>query len=186
MSKLYLYEGYFEKGEKGNLRIQEAGALYLGEKGISVKPENLTVLREEKGKPYFAGREAEFSLSHSGALWMCLMGDKPCGLDLQIIKESNWEKISEKYFGPLERHYAELWGAEGFFAIWVRKEAFGKCTGQGFLSDMPEMVGVDMEFTQELVWGGVTYYMDNIEIAPDIQCAVCRQENTEIEMRLIG
>ena len=34
-------------------------------------------------------------------------------------------------------------GIEGFFDIWVRREAYGKYTGEGFFGNMPKFVSPD-------------------------------------------
>lgn len=185
MSSIYIYDGPFEKGDLGFPLIRRAAALYAAERGLDFFPEETQIVREEKGKPYFKGRPLEFSLTHSGLLWMCMVGEKPCGLDLQQIKSCRYEELAARFFLPSERHYVELWGEEGFFDIWVRKEACCKCTGQGFFSEMPPVTDEDANLCEKITMGGAEYFLTEISISPEIKCAACTAEKTNIEMRVL-
>lgn len=100
------------------------------------------ILRQERGKPYFAGNgNVHFSVSHSGALVAVAFGDRPLGIDLQQHKCRGYEtredaitrhrKLSSRYFHPQEQAYLENDPWEGFFRIWTAKESFVKRTGRG-------------------------------------------------------
>ncbi|MEE0742608.1 MAG: 4'-phosphopantetheinyl transferase superfamily protein [Emergencia sp.] len=188
MGAIYIYEGFFERGEQGYPLVQTAAAAYAAERGMELEEEMLTIAKEEKGKPYFSHCPLEFSLSHSGELWMCLISESRCGLDLQEVKAScDVDQIAARRFTAGEQHYVSLWGEEGFFDLWVRKEAFCKCTGQGIFTKMPEMVDSEMELLPQVIWQDKTYYFQEIQISPEIKCAVCTEGQTEeIEMRLLG
>lgn len=69
MNHIYLYEGPFEKGDKGYPMIKEAARRYALENDLNLDLEQAEIVREEKGKPYFADLPLEFSLTHSGQLW---------------------------------------------------------------------------------------------------------------------
>lgn len=95
------------------------------------------ILRESRGKPYFAGEtDVHFSVSHSGELVAVAFGESPLGIDLQQHKSrgdaiARHRKLASRYFHPREQEYLEndLW--EGFFRIWTAKESFVKRTGRG-------------------------------------------------------
>lgn len=186
MDSIYLYEGPFEKGDRGYPMIQEAAARYASENALACDLYGAQILREEKGKPYFADIPIEFSLSHSGQLWMCLFSQRPCGLDLQHIKDCEYEKIADRQYTGEEQHYVDLWGLEGFFDVWVRKEAFCKCTGQGFFTQMPSMTTAEGDLKEELLVDGKSYYFTEISIANDLKCVVCSGEPMNIEMRILA
>lgn len=193
MNRVYLYDGQFNKGDKGWPMVRAAAACYGGELGLAYDFEKVEICRTEKGKPFFVDIPVEFSLSHSGMMWMCLFADKPCGLDLQVVsggreETRNRDRIVKGRYTPEEQHYVELWGEEGFYEIWVRKEAFGKCTGQGIFSEMPSMVDEKIDLKGELERDGVTYQMQAIEISPEVKCAVCMaaDEIENIELRILG
>ncbi len=94
-----------------------AAASYMG---YEADESDIEIL--EGGKPIFREIPLYFSLSHSGSYVACAIGDTPCGVDLQEIKEVS-ERISKKYLG----------GAVGKAAVvrWTELESYGKLTGKG-------------------------------------------------------
>ena len=186
MNSIYLYDGPFERGEKGWDLIRMAAARHGAETGMETDFFQVEMVRDEKGKPFFADTPLEFSLSHSGLLWLCMFSDRPCGLDLQVVKECSWEDIARRQFTEDEQHYARIWGIDGFFDVWVRKEAFCKCTGQGLFSPMPPVVDSSMDLVKSAEWDGLTYYFTDIDIAPDLKCCACTMEQEKIEMRILA
>ncbi|MBR5316199.1 MAG: 4'-phosphopantetheinyl transferase superfamily protein [Firmicutes bacterium] len=201
MNHIYLYDGMFEKGEAGWPLIKEAAARYSGELGLGYDIGQAVICRGENGKPFFQGIPVEFSLTHSGMMWMCMFSDRPCGLDLELVKENrNYESIAKRKYTKEEQHYVDLWGSEGFYEIWVRKEAFVKCLGHSIFSEMPNMVGEDGELKEVLQWEGSTYYMEALGISPEMKCAFCVKEKAQsddgsevqhqaergVELRLLG
>lgn len=186
MNSIYIYDGNFEQGDKGFPLIKAAAGAFCAEKGLNFDVSGAEILREEKGKPYFADIPVEFSLTHSGKLWMCMFSDKACGLDLQVVKDCKFEGIANRQYTAEEQHYVELWGLEGFFDVWVRKEAFCKLTGQGIFSDMPSMVSEKADLLEEISWNGKTYFLTEIPISPELKCAVCTEEKEPVEMRVLG
>ena len=196
MEQIYIYDGYFEKGEGGWPMIRSAAAQYGAESDLPYDFAAAEIQRTEKGKPFFVDIPVEFSLSHSGVMWMCMFSDKPCGLDLQEIEaKREYANIAARRYTPEEQHYVELWGKEGFYDIWVRKEAFGKCTGMGIFSEMPSMVDEKTDLKKELEWKGIHYTLEELAIAPEMKCAVCRMKEhgrygdearKTIELRILG
>lgn len=187
MNQIYIYDGYFEKGDKGWPLIRAAAGSYAREAGLEYDFDSVEICRTEKGKPFFVDVPVEFSLSHSGLMWMCMFSERPCGMDLQVVEpKREYDKIVRGRFTPEEQHYVELWGREGFYDIWVRKEAFGKCTGNGIFSDMPSMVDEKTDLKTVLEWEGLTYHMEGIDISPEMKCAACMSEKEEIELRILG
>lgn len=99
------------------------------------------IKREPMGKPYFADMphrngkpliEAHFSVSHSGDWWGCLMAKEPVGFDLEVCRSKvNFERLAERFFTEEEHDWILKMGREGFFDVWVRKEAFVKYLGSG-------------------------------------------------------
>ena len=185
MNSIYVYDGPFQKGDAGYDLVRMAAAGYVEENGLHWDVLGAEILREDKGKPYFTDIPIEFSLSHSGQMWMCMFSESPCGLDLQQIRACDFEAVAARQYSQEERHYVDLWGLDGFFDIWVRKEAFVKCTGQGLFSDMPS-TAEEGELCGQVQWKGKTYYFTDIPIDPGIRCAACTERETEIELRILG
>ena len=95
------------------------------------------VLRQQRGKPYFAGESGvHFSVSHSGEYVAVAFAESPVGIDLQQHRshgdaKARHQKLASRYFHPREQEYVaeDLW--EGFFRVWTAKESFVKRTGRG-------------------------------------------------------
>ena len=134
---------------------------------MSVSPEDL--LEEEKGKPYLEGYPVHFNVSHSGLLWLCIVGHAPCGIDIQQEEDCSFEKIAERHFNEAEQEYVKREGIGGFFGLWTMREAYGKYTGQGFYGSMPSFIGPDGQPAWEV--GGA--FIHEIEIGSGIYCVCC-------------
>ena len=142
------------------------------------------------GKPFFPNINLEYSVSHSGLLWVCAIGEKPLGIDIQEVRETDVEKTAERFFTPEEAHYVKLWGSDGFFDLWVRKEAFVKYLGTGFSGSG----GFDdfslLDEKGDLKDGTALGDEEGVFMIPDmgfdIKCAVCAKEKEEINLRPIG
>ena len=102
----------------------------------------LQVQRTEKGKPYFPNcPEIQFSISHSGACWVCAVSDTQIGVDIQehsrqkdeTIEEASarFRKMAHRFFRPVEAQFVELDSYNNFFTAWTAREAYVKYTGQG-------------------------------------------------------
>jgi len=91
-----------------------------------------SLTKTPEGKPYYPDLPALcFSLTHSGAWWMCAFGSAPVGLDLQQHQRCSRERIAQRYFHPDENAFLQQAGYDAFFDIWAAKESFIKYTGQG-------------------------------------------------------
>ena len=89
------------------------------------------VMRTPKGKPYVELCDTYLSVSHSGEYFLCIIADRPVGIDIQERKSSNSDKIAERYFTEREKSFIRDNGENGFFTVWTRKEAYSKLTGEG-------------------------------------------------------
>lgn len=67
-------------------------------------------------KPVLKNGEIHFSISHSKNLVMAVFGAKNAGLDVEFIKDRNFEAFSN-YFGH------EFQNKEDFYSFWTQKEA---------------------------------------------------------------
>ena len=188
--QIYIYDGSFDRGDRGWMLVREAAARYGFELDLPYDFEAAEIQRTDRGKPFFVDIPVEFSLSHSGVMWMCMFSDTPCGLDLQEAEaDRDWEAIAKRRYTAEEQHYVDLWGVEGFYEIWVRKEAFGKCTGRGIFSQMPSMVDEDYELCEAVEYEGQTYHMEGLAVLPSVKCAYCTAGGDAAmpaELRILG
>lgn len=178
--RVFVYEGDTSKDELSRRLAQDAVVAYCHAAGIALD-EDINVIKEgENGKPYIEGLDVEFNVSHSGLLWVCMVGRAPCGIDVQVSKEMNvrkYDKIIQRYFTLNEQDFCDRYGTDGFFRIWTHREAFGKFTGRGVYGDMPEFVGDDGLLKIEVIdpVTGRKAYVKDEPIAPDIFLAYCTE-----------
>ena len=96
--------------------------------------EDLTVIREKNGKPRFASLPYHFSITHSRDLCAVALCKENVGIDLEFVDASrNVEALSKRFFSSEEhsRLLASENSLEDFFALWVKKEALAKLSGEG-------------------------------------------------------
>ncbi len=127
----------------------------LARKAISekcnVKPEEIVFATEKQGKPFAEGISIHFNISHSEDFVVCAVSDTPVGIDIEKIRPVNL-KTAKKFcnedellyiFGymPAEEDLTETTDIDlltRFFEIWTKKEAYGKCIGEGLCFETPE------------------------------------------------
>lgn len=89
------------------------------------------------GKPFVEGADIEFNLSHSGALALIAVArGRRVGVDVEQVRPMpDLERVAGRVCTPGER--ATLAGLaspqrdHAFLAMWTRKEALAKATGEG-------------------------------------------------------
>lgn len=101
------------------------------------------ILKEEQGKPFLDGENApDFNLSHSGGAVACILGRGRVGIDVQEESEAlDVERLAARFFEEGERARLQNASRESFFELWTKKEALGKCLGEGlapFLKKDPD------------------------------------------------
>lgn len=178
---LYVYENF--RGGKGRQEetealVQRCARQYREEEGLALEAET-PIVRQERGKPRFLSGFPEFSVSHTGSLWVCLMGNQPVGVDVQKIRRCSMEAIARRYYAPDEQKYAANTGEEGFFRIWTRKEAYVKFTGQGITGEMH----LFSTLKDSLEDGGPVF--SDFFIMEGVKGACCMKEKSELWIRQI-
>lgn len=89
--------------------------------------------RTELGKPYIEGEPVHFNLSHSGGVAVLAVSDGPVGVDVEPMRDIRPEVI-KRYMGiELSEPEERLWA-------WLRRESYGKMTGEGFFVKEPYAV----------------------------------------------
>ena len=175
---VYIYEGTTSGEELSHELAKDAVINYCSQKGIDFDDKVNRWSEAERGKPYFADLPVHFNVSHSGMLWVCMVGDAPCGIDIQVGQEMNvrkYDNIIRRYYTPNEQDFCEKYGTEGFFRIWAHREALGKHTGEGSYGKMPNFVGDDGRLNIEVTLPGTgeKVYVKDEPIGPDIYLAYC-------------
>lgn len=100
-----------------------------------VDPGSIHFSRTEDGKPYAAGLDAHFNISHSGHYVVCAVSEKPVGIDVEQMRPVR-ARLAKRVC--TEAEYAWYQEAESneetirrFFRIWTTKEAYFKWVGTG-------------------------------------------------------
>lgn len=83
------------------------------------------VHKTEGGKPYVEGNPFYISLSHSAGITVAAVSDTPCGIDIEYMKERDYQKIAKRFFQTMPA------GLNEFYRLWTAKEAYKK------MSDIP-------------------------------------------------
>ena len=93
----------------------------------------------EHGKPFLSYRPGvHYNISHSGAEVVCVLADQEVGIDIQIHREVNYDRMLRRMVTEKEREEIlkrpDL--EQEFFRQWVIREAFIKWTGEGLSRDL--------------------------------------------------
>ena len=84
------------------------------------------------GKPYFPDApQLQFSISHSGAYWLCAFSAAPVGLDVQQHRACQKQALARRFFSPAECAFLERTAYVPFFDLWCAKESYLKYLGRG-------------------------------------------------------
>lgn len=93
----------------------------------------------EYNKPYVKGRsDLWFSVSHSDRCVAIAVDRREVGLDVEILRTKDIEKLCDRFFSAGEREYVlnSKDKPSAFTEIWTRKEAYLKRTGAGITEDI--------------------------------------------------
>lgn len=104
---------------------------------LDLAPQDIKFEYSPKGKPFLAGQQLQFNVSHSHEL--ALYGfarSRRIGVDLEQIRPvKDLEQLAARFFCPSEAEILQaLSGPEketAFFQIWTAKEAYLKAIGEG-------------------------------------------------------
>ena len=127
-----------------------------------------------RGKPFFKDIPLFFSLSHSGEYVLCVFSDREVGADIQQMKPVESGKLIKRFFSQKEQAEWEALPSEAdkqdyFYRRWVRREAYGKLTGEGIFTKL----GKDEEY------GADCRFWENSILNADYRIAICRYRDGE-------
>ncbi|MGG0120496.1 4'-phosphopantetheinyl transferase family protein [Bacillus paranthracis] len=94
--------------------------------------------KNQYGKPYLKDYpNFNFNISHSGDYVLCAVDNKPIGIDVEEVKDIEYEDIAKSFFTEKEFDYIfnkDLnFQLNKFYELWTLKESYIKCCGQGLL-----------------------------------------------------
>lgn len=108
---------------------------------------NLTIKRNDNGKPYFENEDnIFFNGSHSNDLICVGMSDRLIGVDTEFIKERKFLDIASEYFSFKECKFLKSSKKLeiDFFTLWTLKEAYVKKLGK-VIFDIKDSIEIDLD-----------------------------------------
>lgn len=93
----------------------------------------------EHGKPFLTLQpRIHYNITHSGKYVMCIIADQEIGIDVQVHKKVNYERMLERMVpADMIREILDSDEPEkAFFTQWVLREAYIKWTGEGLSRDL--------------------------------------------------
>ena len=96
----------------------------------------------EHGKPFIVGHpEICFNMSHCREAAICVLSDKPVGVDVESIRPYN-ESLARYTMSDAEMALIESAKRPEveFIRLWTLKEAFLKCSGEGIRDNMKHVL----------------------------------------------
>ncbi|MBE6041744.1 MAG: 4'-phosphopantetheinyl transferase superfamily protein [Clostridiales bacterium] len=197
MKIFYTHDYSANRGESHRLLAHAIG-LYLNDRERGAELAG-SLLKERSGKPYIEGF-AGFSISHSNNTWALLIGDGPCGLDVQYPKKCDILSIAQRFYNKddadlimsaagscndksADKASQDPEAAELFFRVWARREALIKAAGTTVAAeDIPAVMSDTADYE------GAAWRLSDVCVpgTEDLFAAVCvRQEEPESEIEYI-
>lgn len=95
------------------------------------------------GKPFLRDYpHIHFNLSHCSRAALCVVGERPVGCDIETVGRTLDMDLCNHCCSPTEREaiFASPRPEEAFCALWTRKEAFLKWSGDGLNDRLPDLL----------------------------------------------
>ncbi|MCR5482666.1 MAG: 4'-phosphopantetheinyl transferase superfamily protein [Clostridia bacterium] len=172
---LFIHEGKVHAEQRDAL-LRRALFEYAFANGLEIDSEKAEIRETEKGKPYFENIPVRFSISHSGQMWICLMADFEVGADIQEETDVKAPDIAGRFFTENEADYINFLGADAFFDVWVRKEAYIKYTGNGLGEGLSSFSVIENGRLKSELNGT---FFTGVDMGPGIRCALCTAKKEE-------
>ena len=110
------------------------------------KYNNVEIIKNEKGKPYFKDISSLFfSVSHTEGLTVIALGDSEVGIDVEKIKNPDF-RIIRRFLKEEAEYIAECNCDRRFFEIWTKKEAYLKWKGTGISGGLDSVNVLELPF----------------------------------------
>jgi 4'-phosphopantetheinyl transferase len=116
---------------------------------LKIEPSQITLAREERGKPRLAGPDGasrlHFNFSHSRNLALCAVDRfAPVGVDVEQLRPMpEMAEIGATFCSGQENALLNAAPPERklevFFNLWTRKEAYLKATGEGIAGSLAQL-----------------------------------------------
>lgn len=186
---LYLINDFKSCGknkEKADMLKKKSLKAYSWDMQLNIDVDKVEIAESKNGKPYFLntgiGTDIEFNISHSKNMWICALSSDRVGIDIQKQVDTDVEKIAKRYFTVEETEYVKENGKDGFFDIWVRKEAYAKLYDMSIFSVIGDIETVQ---TGKLKSKLNKAYFTEVVISAEFKCVVALEKREEICIKIL-
>ncbi|WP_165501361.1 4'-phosphopantetheinyl transferase family protein [Pedobacter psychrodurus] len=134
-SRYFLKEHDTRRFISTRLAIRKIISRYTG-----AVPQSVIFNQEANKKPSSMG--VEFNISHSGHYILIAMSENPIGIDIEHVDHPvDVAQLIPYCFDTVEEGFiaSSVDEKESFFALWTRKEALLKATGEGLIDNLLEI-----------------------------------------------
>lgn len=143
MAEIKVFEYKTENTNGGHLREAKDELIKMGAESIEYL---------EDGKP--VAPNVFVSIAHSCGKCAVCVSQRPVGIDIEKIRDRDFEKTVERTFSEKEKEYYYNGKSPAvFYEIWTRKESHAKITGDGI---------------KEIIKGTDTFSLDGVEFKTKI------------------
>ena len=141
----------------------------------------------DKGKPYLQNKELYFNISHSGKWVVGAFSDKEVGIDVELIREPNYE-VAKRFYSDIE--IANLNAISNpelkkdyFFTLWTLKESYLKAIGTGLTKSLSSFTVTTSDGEIYLTDGSPidTVFFKQYNFDKEYKLAVCSFEKKNCE-----
>ncbi|MCR1974329.1 4'-phosphopantetheinyl transferase superfamily protein [Clostridium sporogenes] len=134
--KRQVIEKFINKKDKIRSLVGEILVKTIITEKLNISNRDIIFRKNQYGKPYLIEYpNLKFNISHSGNFVVCAIDNKPIGVDIEEVKNIEYEGIVENFFSVSEVDYIIKQDINvqlnKFYEIWVLKESYIKCCGQG-------------------------------------------------------
>lgn len=153
-------EKFINKEDKIRTLIGEMLIRYVIVNEFKIKNSQISFDKNIYGKPYLKGYpKINFNISHSNNFVVCIIDDKPIGIDVEKVKQIGYKDIAKNFFTTSEYNYIIKPSLEikqnlekelnKFYEIWTLKESYIKCKGKG-LSILLNSFSIDKDKNERI------------------------------------
>lgn len=152
--KKYKIEKFINKKDKIRSLIGEVLIRTIITEELGISNKYISFDKNKYGKPYLQEYpKFNFNISHSGDFVVCAIDNKPIGIDIEEIRDIEYEEISKNFFSVSEYDYIVKKNLDvelnKFYEIWTLKESYIKCCGQGLLLPLNSF-SIDIDKYQDI------------------------------------
>lgn len=155
--------------------------------------EDIVFEKNDYGKLYIKGySNLHFNISHSGDWVICGIDEKDIGVDVEKIKNIEYEEIARNFFSEKESNYILNKDKKNqlarFYEMWTLKESYVKCCGKGLSIPLKSFSilrgGEDIKLIQDNMNLKCSFKI--FEIDEHYKCAVCSiNEKNSLDIDII-